>query len=93
MRAVGFGLLGLVLGAAAGFWLGLMGGLIYAEAAKVSCIEGLCSAVAVTSAAFCAAGGGIAGAAIGFRQGLRRAGGTPRAERKISAESATRSSV
>lgn len=93
MRAVSFGLLGLVLGAAAGFWLGLMGGLIYAEAAKVSCIEGFCSAVAVTSAAFGAAGGGIAGAATGLRQGLRRATGTAPGKRGVSAGNATRSSV
>ena len=33
MRTVGYGFVGLVLGAVGGFWLGLMLGLIYTELA------------------------------------------------------------
>jgi hypothetical protein len=72
MRAVGYGLVGLVLGAVGGFWLGLMGGLIYTELASVSCFEGLCGYVAggvgVAGAMLC----GGAGAVYGVRRGLRQ---------------------
>ena len=37
MRAVGYGLVGLILGSVGGFWVGLMIGLIYTELASVSC--------------------------------------------------------
>ncbi|HEX8663718.1 MAG TPA: hypothetical protein VF744_06775 [Beijerinckiaceae bacterium] len=72
MRAVGYGLVGLVLGAVGGFWLGLMLGLIYTELASVSCFEGLCGYVAggvgVLGAVLC----GLAGMIYGFRRALRR---------------------
>jgi hypothetical protein len=58
MRAVGYGLVGLVLGSVGSFWVGLMIGLIYTELASVSCFEGLCGYVAGGSAssARCCAG-------------------------------------
>ena len=72
MRAVGYGLVGLVLGSVGSFWVGLMIGLIYTELASVSCFEGLCGYVAggvgVLGAVLC----GLAGAAYGLRRGLRR---------------------
>jgi predicted lysophospholipase L1 biosynthesis ABC-type transport system permease subunit len=72
MKTLLFGLLGLTLGATAGFWLGLMGGLIYAEAAKVPCFEGHCGYVAayiaMTGAALC----GLVGSVLGLRRGLKR---------------------
>ena len=74
MRAVGYGLLGLVLGSVAGFWLGLMTGLIYTELASVSCFEGLCGYVAVAIGACGAALGGLAGAIYGVRRGARPVG-------------------
>ncbi len=68
MRAVGYGLVGLVLGSVGSFWVGL----IYTELASVSCFEGLCGYVAggvgVLGAVLC----GLAGAAYGLRRGLRR---------------------
>ena len=71
MRAVGYGFVGLVLGAVGGFWLGLMLGLIYTELASVSCFEGLCGYVAagigVLGAALC----GLFGTIYGFRRALR----------------------
>jgi hypothetical protein len=73
MRTALLGLLGLVSGAAAGFWLGLMSGLIYAEAAKVSCFEGYCGYVAAYFAFAGGAGCGVAGAVVGIRHGLKRA--------------------
>ena len=72
MRAVGYGFVGLALGAVGGFWLGLMLGLIYTELASVSCFEGWCGYVAggigVLGAVLC----GFAGTAYGLRRALRR---------------------
>ena len=70
MRALGYSLLGLITGTAAGFWLGLMFGLIYADFAQVSCFDGQCSALAARVGAGMAALGGLFGASLG----LRRAG-------------------
>src|SRR3954465_4237532 len=71
MRAVGYGLVGLVLGSVGGFWVGLMIGLIYTELASVSCFEGRCGYVAggvgVLGAVLC----GLAGAAYGWGRALR----------------------
>ena len=72
MRAVGYGLVGLVLGAVGGFWLGLMLGLIYTELASVSCFEGLCGYVAAAIVAGGAALGVLIGAGYGFRRGARQ---------------------
>ena len=72
MRAVGYGFVGLALGAVGGFWLGLMLGLIYTELASVSCFEGLCGYVAGGIGAIGAALCGLAGAIYGFRRALRR---------------------
>lgn len=92
MRTALFGLLGLILGAAAGFWLGLMSGLIYAEAAKVSCSEGYCGYVALFFALVGAAGLGVTGTTIGVRRSLRRAQTTDAHRRDaVRRESATRS--
>ena len=72
MRMVGSGFLGLLLGGVAGFWLGLMVGLIYTELAQVSCFEGLCGYVAAGVGAACAALGGLAGAVYAVRRSLQR---------------------
>ena len=72
MRTALVGLLGLVLGVASGSWLGLMTGLIYAEAAKVSCFDGYCGFIAAAFAIVGAGLCGLAGAVIGVRRGLRR---------------------
>ena len=72
MRAVGYGLVGLVLGSVGGFWVGLMVGLIYTELASVSCFEGLCGYVAGGVGALGAVLCGLAGAGYGLRRGLRR---------------------
>jgi hypothetical protein len=74
MRSLGYGLLGLVLGAVGGFWLGLMVGLIYTELASVSCFEGLCGYVAAGIGGCGAALGGLAGAVYGLHRASRRAG-------------------
>ena len=64
MRAVGYGLVGLVLGSVGGFW-------VYTELASVSCFEGLCGYVAGGVGALGAVLCGLAGA-YGLRRGLRR---------------------
>ena len=58
MRAVGYGLVGLVLGSVGGFWVGLMIGLIYTELASVSCSRGSAamSRAGSASSARCCAG-------------------------------------
>ncbi len=71
MRCLIYGALGLFVGAAGGFWLGLMVGLIYAELAKVSCFEGLCGDVAVSFGLGGALGLGLAGGALGLRRASR----------------------
>lgn len=75
-------MLGLGLGALAGSWFGLMGGLIYAELAKISCVQGHCGAVAASIAGFGAVAGGLAGGFVGLRRG-----------RRLNAGNATRSSA
>lgn len=91
MRAMLFGGLGLVLGAATGFWFGLMGGLIYAEAANVSCHEGYCGTLAVSVAGAGAMGLGIAGAIIGVRRAFRRPTGAALPDRALISETARHS--
>jgi hypothetical protein len=73
MRVVGYGLVGLVLGALGGFWFGLMAGLIYTDFARVSCFEGLCGYVAGAFGALGAVAGGVAAAGYGVRRATRRA--------------------
>jgi hypothetical protein len=85
MRTVLLGLLGLVLGAAAGSWLGLMSGLVYAELAKISCFEGYCGYVAAAFALVGAAGLGIGGAFIGVRRALGRSVTSPAPSRAARA--------
>jgi hypothetical protein len=90
MRAVGYGFVGLVLGAVGGFWLGLMLGLIYTELASVSCFEGLCGYVAGGFGGLGAALCGLAGAIYGFRRAWRQPSEPARSE--FMNGSATRSS-
>ena len=82
-----YGLVGLITGIAAGFWIGLMSGLIYADFAQVSFFDGQCRAVAVRIGAAGAALGGLSG--TGF--GLRRASGRGARRAAFSARSATHS--
>jgi hypothetical protein len=78
MRAIGFGVLGFLLGGVGGFWVGLMLGLIYVDLAQVSCLDGLCGPVAggvgLLGALLC----GLFGSVCGVRRGARRqAAGAP----------------
>lgn len=61
-RTFGFGILGAVIGAAAGVGLGLIGGLGYAELASVSGFEGYSGFVV----AYWMLGGLIAGIVLGI---------------------------
>jgi hypothetical protein len=72
MRALGYGFLGLLLGAIGGFWLGLMAGLIYTDLARVSCFQGLCGYVAGGVGVLGAAACGLAGALYGVHRATRR---------------------
>jgi hypothetical protein len=77
MRALGYGLLGALLGSVGGFWIGLMGGLIYADVAQVSCFDGSCGTVAGAIGALAAALAALAGAVHGVRRGLSRGSDHP----------------
>lgn len=89
MRALGYGFLGLTAGTAAGFWFGLMSGLIYADFARITCFEGRCGAVAIGIGAMGAVLGGVAGTGLG----LRRAGAGREGEAGFSGRSSIHSIV
>jgi hypothetical protein len=93
MRAVGFGLLGLVLGAAAGFWLGLMGGLIYAEAAQAELHRGLLQRRRRDLGGVLRVRRRDRRRGDRYAAGLAPASGDQAGGRKVSAGNATRSSV